>query len=140
GWGRTPPGTVFASDVLDLLLAAGLPEPEAAFWVTISGRRYRIDLASRDPRSPSSGWGRSGTRTTWRSTGGSRSRSLGFAGWRGRRPSSPTWRRPWRVGAGPEPEPQWRGWRLACAAAVICRPRPGSARPAAGRSSPSSGR
>src|SRR5581483_585380 len=125
GWGRTPPGTVFASDVLDLLLAAGLPEPEAEFWVTISGRRYRIDLASRDPRSPSSAWGRSGTRTsgrsrrtrsattTWRSTGGSRSRSPGCAGWRGRRPSSPTWRRPWRVGAGPEPEPQWRGWRLA---------------------------
>ncbi len=43
--GRTPPGTVFAADVLDLLVAAGLPEPEAEVWVTISGRRYRIDLA-----------------------------------------------------------------------------------------------
>ncbi|HLJ09448.1 MAG TPA: type IV toxin-antitoxin system AbiEi family antitoxin domain-containing protein [Acidimicrobiia bacterium] len=43
--GRTPPGTVFAAEVLDLLVAAGLPEPEAEFWVTIRGRRYRIDLA-----------------------------------------------------------------------------------------------
>jgi hypothetical protein len=44
--GRTPPGTAFAAEVLDLLVAAGLPEPEAEFWVTtIGGRRYRIDLA-----------------------------------------------------------------------------------------------
>jgi hypothetical protein len=48
--GRTPPGTVFAAEVLDLLVAAGLPEPEAEVWVTISGRRYRIDLAYRRPR------------------------------------------------------------------------------------------
>jgi len=48
--GRTPPGTVFAADVLDLLVAAGLPEPEAEFWVTIGGRRYRIDLAYPRPK------------------------------------------------------------------------------------------
>jgi len=48
--GRTPPGTVFAADVLDLLVAAGLPEPEAEFWVTIRGRRYRIDLAYPRPK------------------------------------------------------------------------------------------
>jgi hypothetical protein len=48
--GRTPPGTVFAAEVLDLLVAAGLPEPEAEVWVTIGGRRYRIDLAYRRPK------------------------------------------------------------------------------------------
>jgi hypothetical protein len=48
--GRTPPGTVIAADVLDLLVAAGLPEPEAEVRVTIGGRRYRIDLAYRRPR------------------------------------------------------------------------------------------
>ena len=48
--GKTPPGTVFAAEVLDLLVAAGLPEPEAEVWVTISGRRYRIDLAYRRPK------------------------------------------------------------------------------------------
>jgi len=48
--GRTPPGTVFAADVLDLLVAAGLPGPEAEFWVTIRGRRYRIDLAYPRPK------------------------------------------------------------------------------------------
>ena len=48
--GRTPPGTVFAGEVLDLLVEAGLPEPEAEVWVTIGGRRYRIDLAYRRPK------------------------------------------------------------------------------------------
>lgn len=48
--GRTPPGTMFAAEVHDLLVAAGLPEPEAEFWVTISGRRYRIDLAYPRPK------------------------------------------------------------------------------------------
>jgi hypothetical protein len=48
--GRTPPGTVFAAEVLDLLVAAGLPEPEAEVWVTICGRRYRIDLAYPRPK------------------------------------------------------------------------------------------
>jgi len=43
--GRTPPGTMFAAEVSDLLVAAGLPEPVAEFWVTLDGRRYRIDLA-----------------------------------------------------------------------------------------------
>jgi Transcriptional regulator, AbiEi antitoxin len=43
--GRTPPGTTFSGDVLDLLIDAGLPEPEAEVWVTLNGRRYRIDLA-----------------------------------------------------------------------------------------------
>jgi hypothetical protein len=48
--GRTPPGTVFSAEVLDLLVDAGLPEPEAEVWVTINGRRYRIDLAYRRPK------------------------------------------------------------------------------------------
>lgn len=48
--GRTPPGTVFAVQVLDLLLAAGLPEPEAEFRVVIDGRQYRIDLAYPKPK------------------------------------------------------------------------------------------
>jgi hypothetical protein len=48
--GRTPPGTVFSAGVLDLLVGAGLPEPEAEVWVTIGGRRYRIDLAYRRPK------------------------------------------------------------------------------------------
>jgi hypothetical protein len=48
--GRTPPGTVFAAEVMDLLVTAGLPEPEAEVWVTINGRRYRIDLAYRRPK------------------------------------------------------------------------------------------
>jgi len=48
--GKTPPGTVFAAEVLDLLIDAGLPEPEAEVWVTIGGRRYRIDLAYRRPK------------------------------------------------------------------------------------------
>jgi hypothetical protein len=48
--GRTPPGTVFAAEVLDLLVDAGLPEPEAEFWVTIGGRRYSIDLAYPRPK------------------------------------------------------------------------------------------
>lgn len=43
--GKTPPGNSFATEVLDLLVAAGLPEPVAEFWVTLDGRRYRIDLA-----------------------------------------------------------------------------------------------
>ena len=43
--GRTPPGSIFSARVLDLLIDAGLPEPEAEVWVTIDGRRYRIDLA-----------------------------------------------------------------------------------------------
>jgi hypothetical protein len=30
--GKTPPGTVVAGEVLDLLVAAGLPEPEAEVW------------------------------------------------------------------------------------------------------------
>lgn len=33
------------ADVLDLLLAAGLPAPRVQFEVTVGGRRYRIDLA-----------------------------------------------------------------------------------------------
>ena len=48
--GKTPPGTVVAGEVLDLLVGAGLPEPEAEAWVTIGGRRYRIDLAYRRPK------------------------------------------------------------------------------------------
>lgn len=48
--GRTPPGTVFSAEVLDLLIDAGLPEPEAEVWVTLDGRRYRIDLAYRRPK------------------------------------------------------------------------------------------
>ena len=48
--GRTPPGTVFAGEVLDLLVRAGLPEPECEAWVTIGGRRYRIDLAYQGPK------------------------------------------------------------------------------------------
>jgi hypothetical protein len=48
--GRTPPGTVFSAGVLDLLVGAGLPEPEAEVWVTISGRLYRIDLAYLRPK------------------------------------------------------------------------------------------
>jgi hypothetical protein len=48
--GRTPSGTVFAQEVMDLLVAAGLPEPEAEVPVTIGGRRYRIDLAYRRPK------------------------------------------------------------------------------------------
>jgi hypothetical protein len=48
--GKTPPGTVFAAEVMDLLMAAGLPEPEAEAPVTIAGRRYRIDLAYRRPK------------------------------------------------------------------------------------------
>jgi hypothetical protein len=48
--GKTPPGTVFAAEVLDLLVDAGLPEPEAEVWVTLDGRRYRIDLAYRRPK------------------------------------------------------------------------------------------
>jgi hypothetical protein len=48
--GKTPPGTVFAGEVLDLLVGAGLPEPECEVWVTIGGRRYRIDLAYRRPK------------------------------------------------------------------------------------------
>jgi hypothetical protein len=48
--GRTPPGTVIAAEVLDLLVGAGLPEPEPEVWVTIGGRRYRIDLAYRRPK------------------------------------------------------------------------------------------
>lgn len=48
--GKTPPGTVFAGEVLDLLVDSGLPEPEAEVWVTIDGRRYRIDLAYRRPK------------------------------------------------------------------------------------------
>jgi hypothetical protein len=47
---RTPPGTVIAADVLDLLVGAGLPEPEAEVWVTICGRLYRIDLAYPRPK------------------------------------------------------------------------------------------
>jgi hypothetical protein len=43
--GKTPPGSVFSAQVLDLLIDAGVPEPEAEVWVTIDGRRYRIDLA-----------------------------------------------------------------------------------------------
>jgi hypothetical protein len=35
---------------MDLLVTAGLPEPEAEVWVTINGRRYRIDLAYRRPK------------------------------------------------------------------------------------------
>jgi hypothetical protein len=48
--GKTPPGTVFAAEVLDLLIDAGLPEPEAEVPVTIGGRRYWIDLAYRRPK------------------------------------------------------------------------------------------
>lgn len=48
--GKTPPGNAFAADVLDLLIDAGLPEPEPEVWVTIDGRRYRIDLAYRRPK------------------------------------------------------------------------------------------
>jgi putative AbiEi antitoxin of type IV toxin-antitoxin system len=48
--GKTPPGTVFAAEVLDLLVAAGLPEPEAEVPVVIRGRRYWIDLAYRRPK------------------------------------------------------------------------------------------
>ncbi len=48
--GRTPPGTVFSAEVLDLLVAAGLPEPEAEVPVTIGGRRYWIDLAYPRPK------------------------------------------------------------------------------------------
>ena len=48
--GKTPPGNVFAADVLDLLIDAGLPEPEPEVWVTIDRRRYRIDLAYRRPK------------------------------------------------------------------------------------------
>jgi Transcriptional regulator, AbiEi antitoxin len=48
--GKTPPGTVFAAEVLDLLVAAGLPEPVAEFRVTIDGRWYRIDLAYPRPK------------------------------------------------------------------------------------------
>jgi hypothetical protein len=48
--GRTPPGTVFAAEVLELLVAAGLPEPECEVWVAIGGRRYRIDLAYPRPK------------------------------------------------------------------------------------------
>ena len=48
--GKTPPGTVIAAKVLDLLVGAGLPEPESEAWVTIGGRRYRIDLAYRRPK------------------------------------------------------------------------------------------
>lgn len=48
--GKTPPGTVIAAEVLDLLVAAGLPEPEAEVWVSIDGRRYRVDLAYRRPK------------------------------------------------------------------------------------------
>jgi len=48
--GKMPPGTVFAAEVLDLLVSAGLPEPEAEVPVTIGGRRYVIDLAYRRPK------------------------------------------------------------------------------------------
>jgi hypothetical protein len=48
--GKTPPGTVFAADVLDLLVGAGLPEPEAEVWVDVGRRRYRIDLAYPRPK------------------------------------------------------------------------------------------
>jgi very-short-patch-repair endonuclease len=36
--------------VLDLLVGAGLPEPACELWVTICGRRYRIDLAYPGPK------------------------------------------------------------------------------------------
>jgi len=48
--GKTPPGNAFSADVLDLLIDAGLPEPEAEVWVTLDGRRYRIDLAYVRPK------------------------------------------------------------------------------------------
>lgn len=48
--GRTPPGTTFAAQVLDLLVDAGLPEPQAEFRVVLGGRRYKIDLAYPRPK------------------------------------------------------------------------------------------
>lgn len=41
---------MFAAEVLDLLVGAGLPEPQAEVWVTAGARRYRIDLAYRKPK------------------------------------------------------------------------------------------
>jgi len=35
---------------MDLLVAAGLPEPEAEVPVVLNGRRYSIDLAYRRPK------------------------------------------------------------------------------------------
>lgn len=48
--GKTPPDNAFSGEVLDLLIDAGLPEPEAEVWVYLDGRRYRIDLAYRRPK------------------------------------------------------------------------------------------
>jgi Transcriptional regulator, AbiEi antitoxin len=48
--GKTPTGTVFAAEVSDLLVAAGLPEPEAEVPVVLNGRRYSIDLGYRRPK------------------------------------------------------------------------------------------
>lgn len=42
---KPPPGGEFPALVLKLLVDAGLPEPECEHWVTVRGRRYRLDLA-----------------------------------------------------------------------------------------------
>jgi len=48
--GKEVPDTTFEALVQELLVGAGLPEPEPRVWVSAGGHRYRLDLAYRELR------------------------------------------------------------------------------------------